>query len=266
LIDSVANATKIHLIAGSGTLTAINNALATLSYRGVADTFDPDTVNITVNDQGNTGSGGPQSANASIAITPLFTDNFQRADAPNLGPNWQIPPLAPALRFHYRRPLDFGGFALQNNAAVSTGPAPFVAAQVAGLSLLNPTLKADVNATNSQALVVGLAARIQSNNDAYVAALTHDGTAEILLFNGASNKFTVLDSISTIPAGTNVATLQFTVTGGATPTLTLSLIGNSTPLLTVMPTGLNIISSPGGAGLFAWGPNGMVTNFSVTGS
>lgn len=170
--------------------------------------------------------------------------------------HWQIPALPPALRFSYRRQLGFGGFQLQNNAAISMGTAPFVCEQVAGVSLLNPTLQGDVNASNSQTLAVGLAARIQSNGNAYVAALTHDATAEILLFNGARNTFTVLASA---PAGTNAATLQFVLNG---PALSLFMNRSGTPLLSVNDTTL---VSAGGAGLFAWGPNGIIGNFSVSG-
>jgi hypothetical protein len=180
-------------------------------------------------------------------------DNF--IDPVTQGPT--IPPLEGPFRFTYRHHIGFGGFALQNNAAVSLGSSPIVAAQVAGPAVLNPTLQADVNASNSQAPAAGLAARIQSNNDAYVAALTHDGTAEILLFHGATNTFTVLASA---PAGTNSAALQFTLNGS---NLSLFVNGSSTPLVSVTDTTL---TTAGGAGIFAWGPNGIVSNLSVSGS
>src|SRR5262249_17992590 len=46
--------------------------------------------------------------------TGTFSDNFNRPDAPNLGPNWQIPFLE-KFAFTYRRPLASGGFQVQNN-------------------------------------------------------------------------------------------------------------------------------------------------------
>jgi ELWxxDGT repeat protein len=55
----------------SGTLAAINNALATLTYRGNPNFNGTDTVNISVNDNGNTGAGIALSDSAAIAINVL---------------------------------------------------------------------------------------------------------------------------------------------------------------------------------------------------
>ncbi|QZZ21474.1 tandem-95 repeat protein [Leptothermofonsia sichuanensis E412] len=55
----------------SGTLAAINNALATLTYRGNSNFNGTDTVNISVNDNGNTGAGIALSDSAAIAINVL---------------------------------------------------------------------------------------------------------------------------------------------------------------------------------------------------
>ena len=52
-----------------GSLTDLNNALASLSYKGLTNYNGPDTLFISVNDQGNTGDGGPKSSNETIAIT-----------------------------------------------------------------------------------------------------------------------------------------------------------------------------------------------------
>ena len=52
-----------------GTLAALTPALSTLTYRGKANYFGADTLNVTVNDQGNTGSGAPGIVTNSVAIT-----------------------------------------------------------------------------------------------------------------------------------------------------------------------------------------------------
>src|SRR5262249_51534329 len=140
----------------------------------------------------------------------LFADNFTGTGA--LSSNWQRPPLPEKYLFIYRRP---GPGFTENNKAISTGTG-INTEQAVGLSLLTPTLVGDVDA--SQALAAGLIARIQSNSDAYAAVLTNAGNAEIWRVNGINQTHTVL---ATTNAGTNVGTLTFTITGGATPTLLL---------------------------------------------
>ena len=55
----------------SGTLADINTALGTLVYQGNANYNGTDTLNISVNDGGNSGSGGPLSATASVVCGQL---------------------------------------------------------------------------------------------------------------------------------------------------------------------------------------------------
>ncbi|MCC7372437.1 MAG: hypothetical protein IT306_28750 [Chloroflexi bacterium] len=52
----------------TGTLTNVNNALATLQYLGNTDFNGNDSVQVAVNDQGNTGSGGAKSDTDSVPI------------------------------------------------------------------------------------------------------------------------------------------------------------------------------------------------------
>lgn len=52
-----------------GTLTALNNALNNLRYTPGVNVFGADTLTITTNDLGNTGSGGPKSATSTVAMT-----------------------------------------------------------------------------------------------------------------------------------------------------------------------------------------------------
>ena len=64
----------------TGTLTAINAALDTLSYRSAAGFDGQDTLNLTVSDLGNTGAGGALTDNAAIAVnvtaTPASTNTI----------------------------------------------------------------------------------------------------------------------------------------------------------------------------------------------
>ena len=53
----------------TGTLTDINNALNGLTYNPTANFFGAAGLGITINDLGNTGVGGPQSAGAGVGIT-----------------------------------------------------------------------------------------------------------------------------------------------------------------------------------------------------
>jgi hypothetical protein len=171
----------------------------------------------------------------------------------NLGPNWQASPPA-GHRFLYRRQVSFP----LDNAAVSVG-ASFDTAQVTGQSFLAPTLQANVDASQA---TVGLFAREQSNGDAYVAVLTNSGMAQILLFHGASDTYSLLGFAA---AGTNAGALTFTVTGTGTGT-TLSLSVNGGPPLLVTNSAQTTLDSAGSVGLFAAGANGLIDNFSVSGS
>ena len=62
--DGTGNSTMIF----SGTRAAINAALDGLGYQGDPNFYGPDTLNITTNDGGNTGSGGAQSDFDAVAI------------------------------------------------------------------------------------------------------------------------------------------------------------------------------------------------------
>src|SRR5207247_1317544 len=52
-----------------GTLTALNNALSTLTYAPTANYSGADTLTFFTDDQGNTGAGGPKSVTSSLGIT-----------------------------------------------------------------------------------------------------------------------------------------------------------------------------------------------------
>ena len=59
----------------TGTVGDINAALATLSYQGNQDFNGTDTLNLSVNDQGNTGLGGAKTDSGAIAISVAATAN-----------------------------------------------------------------------------------------------------------------------------------------------------------------------------------------------
>ncbi len=69
-VDATADGTaSVHV---TGTLSAINTALNGMRYRGTANwnsTRGSESLSVTVNDQGNTGTGGPLSDSDSVAIT-----------------------------------------------------------------------------------------------------------------------------------------------------------------------------------------------------
>ena len=78
--------------------------------------------------------------------------------------------------------------------------------------------------------------------------------ALIVLFYAATNSFTVLKSAN---AGGNTGTMTFSVINN-----TLSLVCGTANISINDFT----LASAGGAGIFAWGPNGTIDNFSLSGS
>lgn len=64
----------------TGTLVNINIALSGLTYSQPTDSSSADTIGIFVDDQGNSGSGGNQTATASISITPPYNTAQLLAD------------------------------------------------------------------------------------------------------------------------------------------------------------------------------------------
>jgi uncharacterized delta-60 repeat protein len=234
----------------NGTLTGTG---PNVTYAPAAGYTGPDNFTFKAND----GSLDSNVATVSISVQTSITDNFNGPNPPSLGPNWEAPPLATQFRFTWHRRLAFGGLSQQNYEAVSDG-STFSGAQIKGLSLQNPTLQADVNAGDSQTLAVGLMARVQSDGNAYVAVLTNSGNAEIWLYQGNTQTFTVLASAA---AGATSGTIQFVVNVSS---LTLTFTGSGPPV--VVNATDTTLTAPGGVGIFAQGPNGIIDNFSVSGS
>jgi hypothetical protein len=243
----------------AGTSVVVNS---TTQITVTAPAHTSTTVDITV-----TTAGGATATSAADHFTYLdFADNFNQGNGP-LSSGWSIPSsFAPkGMRFQYRRQVkDPVGFQVSTNAAVGQGTSSssVAAEQVAGQSLLNPTVQADV--TLGTATAVGLFARSQSNGDAYVAVLI-SGKAQIWLYHGATGAISVLGSANY--TATPPTTIKFTVAGsGASTTLSLT-DGAGNPLLpAVTGSPLTTLNSAGGVGIFAQGVGGTVDNFSVSGS
>lgn len=85
-----------------GTLTAFNNTLGTLSYRTNTNSTTADTLVITADDLGNSGTGGAQTHVKNIAIT---------VGAVNDGPTITVP--APSYNIAEEAPLTINGAGIQ---------------------------------------------------------------------------------------------------------------------------------------------------------
>ncbi|MBF0628007.1 MAG: tandem-95 repeat protein [Magnetococcales bacterium] len=59
----------------TGTLVQLNSALSALTYRGNTDYHGPETLTLTVSDQGFTGSGGAKSATTSVNFTVISVND-----------------------------------------------------------------------------------------------------------------------------------------------------------------------------------------------
>src|SRR5262249_17894393 len=187
----------------------------------------------------------PPSSTGAVAMGAcealVFGDSSPGPAPAPLSSSWQMAPLPEKYLFTNRRRYGFGDFQLQGGQAVSAGT--YVdGEQVAALSMQDPTLQADVSLGGSQA--VGLMARVQSNGDAYVAALTTAGNLEIWLFTEANNSYTRLGP-SKSAGGAASGTLQFVVNG---PSLTATFIGSGPPV--VVPATDPTLTTSGGVGIF----------------
>jgi uncharacterized membrane protein len=200
----------------------------------------------------------PGQGKVTVEVQSLTNPNIQASSTATVIANrFDTPQLSPALRFSYREPSGFSGFVLQGNTAVSP-PSDLAVSEVSGITPVNPTIQAQVDVSHTPAIAVGVAARLQPSGLAYVAALTSDGQAEILLFNAVRRSYTVLAS-APVPGSPKATTLQFVVQDA---TLFLFVNGATKPLLTVMNTE---IRDSGAVGLFALGGNGFISDFGVQG-
>ena len=124
----------------TGTVSAIDTALAQLRYQGDANYNGADSLAVSVNDQGHTGAGGAQSASGSLGITLAAVN-----DAPTVAVN---PPLfTSALPATTVAALFGGSF---SDAADGADASPFYGVAVTGVSyagMRNPSFTISATGT-----------------------------------------------------------------------------------------------------------------------
>jgi len=172
-----------------------------------------------------------------VPSTVVFTDDFNRANSANLGPNWTT---------------TVGSVGVTNNASVSTGATNI--AVVNGVSTANVALQADVQVPiNGQS--DGLVARYGGTGDVnyYRADLFNfNGTAYARIYSNVNGTITFL---SQSPVSSNTGTLRFEVSGSSQ-----RLFFNNTLVASANDTAL----TTGGVGIYQASSNVVLDNFSVT--
>jgi large repetitive protein len=222
------NSTTITL---TGSLAAINTAIATLTYTGDTDFNGSDNLKVTFNDAGNLGTGGAQTVirNIPIAVTPVN-------DAPTLA--------APSatLAISDGNPIAFSGANL-----ISIDDAKDLGSNGNGLD----TFTVVVNALNGAAPYGSIQAATGSG-----AEITGDNSSSVTISGTKAQVNAALNGLSYTPADSNVdvtISLNVTVkdqanggtaimgTGGeltATKTVLINVSGtNDAPVLTA-PTSI----------------------------
>jgi large repetitive protein len=145
-----------------GTITKLNDALATLSYQGVLDYNGPDSLAITVNDLGQFGTGGAKTKSDAVAITVTPVD-----DAPTLTVDTTLVRYATVDEATQLGPIQI--------ADVDAGMQPLQVTLQAGKGDLwiNPSAASSANVT-----------------------VTHNGTREVVLRGTLAGLNTVLATLS----------------------------------------------------------------------
>jgi hypothetical protein len=133
LAFTVGDGTADSTMTFSGTVAAINAALNGLGYQGNLNFNGLDTLNITTNDNGNTGSGGAQSDADSVALTISAVNDAPTLMATGNNPNYVA-----------------GGVDLFSGVSASAGPAN-ESSQLLSKLVLTAT---NVSGTNSDFLTI----------------------------------------------------------------------------------------------------------------
>jgi hypothetical protein len=210
----------------SGTVAAINAALNGLSYQGNQDFNGPESISITTNDNGNTGSGGAKQDVDSVAITVAAVN-----DAPTASNLTQ-------------------SLTIDEDAAATTlfGTAPAVS------DVDSPTLTATLTLSDAAAGVltgggfasIGMAGQYsftgtQAAVNAALAAVNYDSAQD---FNGTVDVNVLIDDGASGPQGTNpTGTVSITVNpvndapvaSNLTQSLTIDEDAAATPLFGTAP-------------------------------
>ena len=199
LAFTVGDGTADSTMTFSGTVAAINAALNGLGYQGNLNFNGSDTLNITTNDNGNTGIGGAQSDADSVAIGVAAVND------------------APTLTAHDRDPVYAAGVQLFDSASVSVGPADESAQNIKQLVLTVSNV--DGTGTTDHMSIDGTDVFLTNGNTALGA--NHGVSISVALAGGTAT-VTISKPVGDIPAA-DVASivngLTYTnddVTGGET--------------------------------------------------
>src|SRR3954452_8715601 len=233
-------------ITASGNLTDLNNALNGLIYASSLNYNGSDTLTIGVNDNGNTGAGGPLTDSKSVAITINAVDDSPVAVADNYSVNEDSPLTVNAASGVLANDTDVDTAHSSLTAVLNVGPTNASSFTLNSDGSFNYTPNTDFFGTdsftyhafdgNSSSNIVTVNITVNPINDAPVitrpgAIITNEDTA--FTFNGG-NTISIADSDAA--AGSETVTLS--VSNGV---LTL----NGTTGLTVSGDGTNSITASG---------------------
>ena len=214
-------------ISASGNLTDINNALNGLVYAPSANYNGSDTLNIGINDNGNTGSGGPLTDSKSVAITVTAVDDSPVAVADGYSTNEDTPLVVNAASGVLANDTDVDTAHASLTAVLNVGPANASSFTLNSDGSFNYTPNTNFSGTdsftyhandgNSDSNIVTVNITVTGVNDAPVitrpaAIIANEDQA--FTFNGGN-----VVSISDVDAGAGSETVSLSVTNG---TLTLA--------------------------------------------
>jgi VCBS repeat-containing protein len=233
-------------ITATGTIANLNAALATLSFLGTLDYNGPASVQVTINDQGNSGSGGALSGNATVSITVNAVNDAPVATADNYSTNEDTPLTVNAASGVLANDTDVDTAHSSLTAVLVSGPSNASSFTLNADGSFNYTPNADFNGTDSftykandgslDSNTVTVTITVSAVNDAPVitrpaSVSVNEDTA--LAFTGGNAV-----SIADVDAASGTMGLTLGVSNG---TLTLG----TTTGLTVSGNGTNAITASG---------------------
>ncbi|MGI4732982.1 MAG: Ig-like domain-containing protein [Janthinobacterium lividum] len=161
-----------HALVLTGTLAAINAAVATIGYQPDADYNGQDTLSVDVNDNGNSGIGGALTAHADYGITVISVNDAPVA-APDVANTTEDAPIVtgsvatndhdvdtPAAALHYTLDAPIAGLTINADGSYGFDPSdaayqPLAAGQVQTV-VANYTVTDDHGATGHSTLTLGV--------------------------------------------------------------------------------------------------------------
>jgi hypothetical protein len=215
-----------------------------------------------------TGSTAPPPPPPPPPPTFIFQDAFSGPDAPNLGPNWQIPYRQP-------RPWSVNTFQVESHTATAPCPPPsgfnLFWDQVAGTSAGDGVVSADVTLNTSS--WAGVFIRLDDSSRMYLLRLNAVGTLSLDLVQVQLNEAPIQSVVNVLGALGSDLTLGSTTNQN----LSLQVVGsglqtsfvvrrNGTPVISVVGAPLPFLLSPGGAGIIAEGCGASIDNFILAAS